>query len=140
MKNVQKVNRKYNYADLDLDFLAHPTTGDIVRKTGEDAIKRSIRNLVLTNFYERKFRHYIGSNTTRLLFELPNAFTANYLKDAIREVITNYEPRVKLFSNEENGVAVAISNDNNGYVARLSYIIVNTGAPATVSFFLERLR
>lgn len=137
---VQKKNRKYDYADLDLDFLAHPKTGDIVKKTGEDAIKRSVRNLVLTNFYERKFRHYIGSNATRHLFELPNAFTATFLKDAIREVITNYEPRVALFSNEQNGVAVSVSPDNNGYIARLSYTIVNTGAPATVSFFLERLR
>jgi phage baseplate assembly protein W len=137
---VQKINRTPTYSDLDLDFLAHPTTGDIVRKTGEDAIKRSVRNLILTNFYERKFRHYIGSNTTRLLFELPNAFTATHLKDAIREVITNYEPRVKLFSNEQNGVVVQVSPDNNGYIARLSFAIVNTGAPAQISFFLQRLR
>lgn len=137
---IQKKNRQYDYSDLDLDFLAHPTTGDVVKKKGEDAIKRSIRNLVLTNFYDRKFRHFIGSNTTKFLFELPNMFTAEHLKGAIREVIENFEPRVKLFDNSQNGVLVSVSPDNNGYVARLSFIIVNTGAPVTVSFFLERLR
>lgn len=137
---VQKINRKKDYTDLDLDFLAHPTTGDIVRKTGVDAIKRSVRNLILTNFYDRKFRHYIGSNGQKILFDLVNPFTAEQLKNAIREVIENFEPRVQLFDNSNNGVLVQVSPDNNGYIVRLSFIIVNTGAPAVVSFFLERLR
>jgi len=137
---VQKINRKKDYTDLDLDFLAHPTTGDIVRKTGVDAIKRSVRNLILTNFYDRKFRHYIGSNAQKILFDLVNPFTAEQLKNAVREVIENFEPRVQLFDNSNNGVLVQVSPDNNGYIVRLSFIIVNTGAPAVVSFFLERLR
>ena len=49
---VQKVTRKNDYSDLDLDFIAHPTTKDVVKKTGADAIKRSVRNLILTNFYD----------------------------------------------------------------------------------------
>ena len=76
--------------------MAHPTTGDVMKKTGVDAIKRSIRNLILTNFYDRPFRSYIGSNAQKLLFENANPLTANFLKDAIQEVITNYEPRVKV--------------------------------------------
>ena len=92
---VQKVTRKRDWADLDLDFIAHPTTGDVVKKTGVDAIKRSIRNLVLTNFYDRKFRSYIGSNAQKVLFENINPFTATFLKDAITEVITNFEPRAR---------------------------------------------
>jgi len=66
---IQRITRKHDYSDLDLDFLAHPTTGDVVRKTGLDAIKRSVRNLVLTNFYDRKFRSAIGSNATKILFD-----------------------------------------------------------------------
>ena len=137
---VQKVTRKPDYSDLDLDFIMHPTTKDVVKKTGVDAIKRSIRNLILTIFYDRPFRSYIGSNAQKILFDNINPFTASYLKNAIIEVITNFEPRVKLLSDNEDGVIVHVSPDNNGYIVRLSFIIVNRGEPAAISFFLERLR
>jgi phage baseplate assembly protein W len=137
---VQRITRKNDYSDLDLDFLMHPTTKDVVKKTGVDAIKRSIRNLILTNFYDRPFRSYIGSNAQKILFDNINPFTANQLKNAIREVITNFEPRVKLYDDREEGVIVQVSPDNNGYIVRLSFIVVNRGEPAKVSFFLERLR
>ena len=61
--------RALDYQDLDLDFIAHPVRKDIVKKTGPDAVARAIRNLVLTNFYDRPFRPYIGSNAQKLLFE-----------------------------------------------------------------------
>lgn len=140
MLNVQKVTRRNDYSDLDLDFLPHPTTKDVVKKTGIDAIKRSVRNLVLTNFYDRKFRHGIGSNATKILFDNINPFTATFLKNAIVEVITNFEPRVKLSSDENNGVIVSVDPDNNGYVVRISFSIVNRGEPAVISLFLERIR
>ena len=71
---VQKVTRKNDYSDLDLDFLAHPTTGDVVKKTGLDAIKRSVRNLILTNYYDKPFRPGIGSNAQKILFDNINPF------------------------------------------------------------------
>jgi phage baseplate assembly protein W len=131
----QTVSRTTNYRDLDLDFLAHPTTKDVSKKVGEDAIKRSIRNLVLSNFYEKPFRPFIGSNAQKLLFENINSLTANNLKNAIEEVITNYEPRVRL-----NEIQVSVDADNNGYKVYLSYIILNTTTPAIFAFFLERIR
>lgn len=137
---VQRITRKYDYSDLDLDFLLHPTTKDVAKKTGVEAIKRSIRNLILTNYYDRPFRSYIGSNAQKILFDNVNPFTATYLKDAIREVVTNFEPRVKIYDDLQEGVIVQVSPDNNGYIVRLSFVIVNRGEPATVSFFLERLR
>jgi len=127
--------RTPDYSDLDLDFLAHPTTGDIVRKTGVDAIKRSVRNLVLTNFYDRPFRSYIGSNAQKILFDNINPLTAGFLKDAIDEVIRNYEPRVKIVQ-----ISVNTSPDNNGYDATVSFIILNTSQPVVISLFLERVR
>ena len=123
------------WSDLDLDFIAHPTTGDIVRKTGDDAIKRSVRNLILTNFYDRPFRPYIGSNTQKLLFELINPMTASLIKDAIFEVIKNYEPRVRI-----DQLIVSMDEDNNGYNVSIRYEILNRGEPALVSLFLERIR
>jgi phage baseplate assembly protein W len=137
---VQKITRKYDYSDLDLDFIPHPTTGDVVKKTGLDSIKRAVRNLVLTNYYDRPFRPGIGSNAQKILFDNVNPFTATFLKDAIIEVITNFEPRVKLSEDETNGVIVSVNEDNNGYNARIKFTIINTGAPAIISLFLERLR
>jgi len=137
---VQKVTRKFDYSDLDLDFIAHPTSKDVVKKRGFDAIKRSIRNLVLTNFYDKPFRSYIGSNVQKILFDNINPFTAIFLRDAIEEVITNFEPRVKLREDVSNGIVVNVSSDNNGYDVTISFTIINTGAPVTFSLFLERLR
>lgn len=137
---AQNVTRKYDYSDLDLDFLPHPTTKDVVKKTGVDAVKRAIRNLVLTNFYDRKFRSYIGSNTQKILFDNVNPLTATFLKNAIVEVITNYEPRAQLMNDENNGVLVQMNIDGNGFNVRISFTTVNNGAPAVITMFLERIR
>jgi phage baseplate assembly protein W len=137
---IQKITRKFDYSDLDLDFIAHPTTKDVVKKKGIEAIKRSIRNLVLTNFYDLPFRPGIGSNTQKILFDNINPFTATFLRDAIEEVITNFEPRVKLREDTNNGILVQVNADNNGYNVQISFSIINTGAPVTINLFLERLR
>jgi phage baseplate assembly protein W len=129
------IARAPDYSDLDLDFIPHPTTGDVVKKTGVDAIKRAVRNLVLTNFYDRPFRSYIGSNVQKILFDNINPMTAGFLKNAIWEVIRNFEPRVEL-----TNVTVNVAPDNNGYNVILSFIIVNRGEPYTFSLFLERIR
>lgn len=129
------ISRKYDYSDLDLDFLAHPTTGDVIKKTGPEAIKRSVRNLILTNFYDRPFRPYIGSNAQKLLFENANPLTSGFLKDAIKEVIDNFEPRVKLLA-----VEVRFNLDANGYEVALQYVILNSSQPIVTTLFLERIR
>lgn len=136
---VQKITRKKDYSDLDLDFLPHPTTKDVMKKTGLEAIKRSVRNLILTNFYDRKFKSYIGSNAQKILFDNINPLTANFLKDAIIEVIQNFEPRVKLME-ANRGVVVNVDPDNNGYNATISFSVVNRGEPMTINIFLERIR
>lgn len=128
-------SRSPDYSDLDLDFLAHPTTGDVVVKTGPDAIKRSVRNLILTNYYEKPFRAGIGSNAIKLLFDNVSPLTSNFLKDAIFEVIRNYEPRVNLLN-----VIVDFDPDNNGYNVRMEYVILNRNEPVATSIFLERIR
>jgi phage baseplate assembly protein W len=137
---VQNVVRKPDYSDLDLDFISHPTTKDVVKKTGVDAIKRSIRNLILTNFYDRPFRPYIGSNVQKILFDNITPLTAIFLKNSIIETITNFEPRVKLIEDSNNGVIVQVNADNNGYNVTLSFTTVNRNEPVVISFFLERLR
>lgn len=129
------ISRKPDYSDLDLDFIPHPTTGDVVKKTGDDAIKRSVRNLIMTNFYEKPFRHGIGSSAIKLLFAPVNNITANMLKDAIKEVIGNYERRITLTE-----LNVNFDFDNNGYNVTLQYVILNRPEPLVTTIFLERIR
>ena len=92
----QSINRDPDYSDLDLDFFRHPTTGDVTRKTGVEAIKRSVRNLIFTNFYDRPFQSYIGSDIRALLFENADPFTAVRLKEAIEVCLNNFEPRISV--------------------------------------------
>jgi phage baseplate assembly protein W len=132
---VDIVARKRDFSDLDLDFMPHPTTGDVMRKTGIDAIKRSVRNLILTNFYDRPFRSYIGSGALKLLYENMNPITANFLNNAIREVVENYEPRVRV-----DNIVVDFDYDNNGYNASLFFTILNRNEPVVINLFLERIR
>lgn len=129
------ITREPDYKDLDLDFFRHPTTKDVVKKTGAEAIKRSVRNLIFTNFYERPFRHYLGSDVRNLLFENAGPLTIVYLKDAIVVLLENFEPRIKL-----TDVVINEDLDNNGFNVTLSYIIRNRGVEITSSLFLERIR
>ena len=129
------VTRKQDYIDLDLDFGIHPGTGDISRKYGEEAIKRSIRNLVLTNFYDRPFQPSIGSSVQQLLFEPISASTAIFIKQSIVEVISNFEPRATLID-----VIVDVSADINSYDAKIIFVTNNAKEPIVSQLFLERIR
>jgi phage baseplate assembly protein W len=135
MAQTPFVNRAPDYTDLDLDFFAHPTTKDVMMRTGEEAIKRSVRNLIFTNFYDRPFQSYVGSNVRGLLFENATQFTAGLIETAIKDVINNFERRVRL-----EKVDVSVDYDNNGFNVRLQYVILNRELPITTSLFLERIR
>ena len=129
------VNRSPPYTDLNLDFYTNSTTKDLALLSGEDAIKRSVRNLVMTNHYERPFQSYIGSNIRKVLFDNVTPISAILLKDAIRDVIIKFERRVKVLD-----VAVEGDIDNNGYNVTIRYVILNRQLPLIQSMFLERIR
>lgn len=135
MAQINYVNRNPDYRDLDLDFFANPSTGDVFKKEGEEAIKRSVRNILFTNFYERLFQPSIGSNMRKLLFEPINPFTLTLLQNAIKETINNFEPRVTMID-----VTVSSDIDNNGFNVRLQYVIKNRNMPIDTTLFLERIR
>lgn len=129
------ISREPDYADLDLDFQINPITGDINKKKGNDAVKRSIRNLIFTNFYERPFNSSIGSDVPRLLFDNVDIVTASLLEDAIGRLINIYEPRVQV-----TRLNVYADIDNHGFNVQLEYVILNTETPATFNLFLEKIR
>lgn len=126
---------KNRYKDLDLDFFPHPATGDISKKLDAEAIKRSIRTLVLTRFYERLFQPDIGTNVSDLLFDLSTPVTASIIKKQIEDVIKNYEPRAEVLS-----VSVQPNNFGREYLINIVFQIVNRPEPIVFEFILERTR
>ena len=123
------------FTDLDLNFFANPVTGDVARKYDENAIKQSVKNLVMTNHYEKPFHPEIGSQVMSLLFEPASPFLQATLQRAIVYTISNFEPRVRLLS-----VSVDLSPDTNTAYVTIVFKIVNTEKPLTVDFTLERTR
>ena len=84
------------YKDLNLNFTVNPVTSDVTTVTDVNAVKRSVRNLLLTNHYDKPFHPEIGSNIQSLLFENFGPITGNQLSRQIEEVIGNYEPRARV--------------------------------------------
>jgi phage baseplate assembly protein W len=123
------------FSDLDLNFTPHPVTGDLVRKYDENAIKQSIKNLIMTRHFERPFHSEMGSPIRELLFDLITPVTALMVRRAIIDLISNYEPRVKLL-----GVEVIPSEENNSMYVSITFKMVNTEAPLSLEFLLERTR
>lgn len=123
------------FSDLSLNFTAHPVKGDVIKLIDDDAIKRSVRNLVLTNHFERPFHPEIGSNVRKLLFDNITSVTSFQIQREIIDVIQNFEPRVQM-----KQVTVVVDPDNNGYNATIEFYILNSGRFVTVDYFLERLR
>ena len=83
------------YSDLDLSFQAHPITGDVAKKYDVNAVKQSLKTLILTNFYERPFQPKLGSPVYGMMFENLDIITANSLKLKLELLINKYEPRVR---------------------------------------------
>jgi len=124
-----------SFKDLDLNFTIHPVKKDINTHKNEYAIINAVKNLVLTNHYERPFQPEIGSNIRRLLFENVDAVTASQIEREIVETITNFEPRVQI-----SKVDVLPDPDNNGFKVILEFFVINNPSPITINFFLERIR
>jgi phage baseplate assembly protein W len=129
------IQAERTFRDLDLNFTIHPVKKDINTHKNEYAIINSIKNLVLTNHYERPFQPELGSNIRRLLFENVDTVTAAQIEREITEVIGNFEPRAQV--SQVNAIP---SPDENTYKITLEFFIINNTSPITINFFLERIR
>lgn len=123
------------FSDLDLNFTAHPVSGDITRRYDENAIKQSVKNLLLTRNFERPFHSEIGSPIRQLLFDNPGPMFNVMLQRAVIDVINNFEPRVNIID-----VRVDDYSDANEVYVTLEFTIVNTERPLTLDLALERTR
>lgn len=129
------MNIAVRYSDLDLDFKPHPVTGDIMMVTNETAVKRAVKNLVMTSFYERPFHPEIGSSLSRLLFEPMSNATSYEMRAAIIDVIDNYEPRAKVLA-----VNVTMLPDQNEYQLSINFQVLGYTEPTLLTLFVERVR
>ena len=123
------------FRDIDLDFSRNAITNDVNIVEDVVAVKRALRNLVQTNFYERPFQPELGCGIRELLFEPYSPLTAVFLKRKISEVITNHEPRVRL-----EDISLDDDPDRNRLKVDLYFYVVGINEPQTVSTFLQRLR
>ena len=123
------------YKDLNLDFQQNSATKDIQKITDVESVKRSVRNLINLNYYEKPFHPEIGSNLRGLLFENMTAQISHYMSKQIELLIKNYEPRCRMVE-----VVNRPDMDRNGYSVSVSFYVVNTPDPIQVETFLERLR
>lgn len=123
------------YSDLDLDFEPHPISGDLVPLTGADAVKRSIRNILLTDVYENPFRPNIGSRISHLLFEPIDPLTKYALREEIYRAINLNEPRAQVLD-----VRISFQPDDNRYEATVEFSIENITETFSINVFLERVR
>ncbi|RPG97292.1 MAG: hypothetical protein CBD25_000045 [Candidatus Pelagibacter sp. TMED165] len=123
------------FKDLNLDFTRNTVTNDVQKIEDVEAIKRSVRNLVNTNFYERPFHPELGCGARQLLFEPFTPVTSIFLRRKIEEVITNYEPRARL-----DQVIVTESPDRNAIEVRVVFYCMNIANPVTVLTTLQRIR
>jgi phage baseplate assembly protein W len=127
----------YNNAKLTAKNVAYEYshTADLVRKYDDEAIKASVKNLVLTSNYERPFHSEIGTQVRGLLFEPATPMLRILLERTITNTIASFEPRVNVTK-----VDATVSPDNNEVYVSIYFTIINTTRPATITLILTRTR
>lgn len=123
------------YSDFKTGFSVHPVKGDLTLNTNEDSVKRSIRNILLTNFYERPFQPLFGGNITALLFENFTSSTLATSKQVVATAIKNYEPRAIL-----HDIILSGNPDSNELSVKIIFSTKNRTEPDVLDVILERVR
>jgi phage baseplate assembly protein W len=123
------------YSDFKVDVDEHPVSKDLALSVNADSVKRSVRNLLLTGTYERRFRPQIGSGLQKYLFENVTPVTAQLIRQSILLTLSNFEPRARVVS-----VRVKVSPDQNAYEATVKFGIENLPEVVEVSQLLRRVR
>lgn len=136
--NLQKStlisSRAVDYLDIDLTFAKRPS-GDIYKKKDAAAVKQSIKNLLLTDFYEKPFQPFFGANLRAMLFELADEDTEDEVEENIINAINKYEPRAEILT-----ITVNVLPDQNDMRVSVYFKIINTQETVTFTTNLSRLR
>jgi len=124
------------FSDFDLAFVSHPVNKSLSRKVNRDAVKQSVKSLILTDYYERPFKSNIGCSIRYMLFEnYAQPAMRQQMQNAIREVIRNYEPRADVLE-----VLVEDRPDLNALTISVAFMVINDPDPIILDVLLERVR
>ena len=131
---LERVSR--GFKDLSMTFQSNPLNDDLIGLKNENAIARSIRNIIMTVRGEKFFDENFGSRVSQLLFENVDDLTASSIQEEIEFSITNYEPRVKLLN-----VSINANNDEGSFDAVINYEIIGADVPSQeLQFALQSTR
>ena len=128
------VSRTKKFSDIDISFTAKPN-GEIYKKLDAAAVKQSVKNIVLTNHYEKPFQPYFGGNVSAMLFEMADGTTTSSLQESIKNAIESYEPRALI-----REINVVPQPDYNSINVTIVFQVVNSREQVTLSTTFSRLR
>ena len=134
--NAKNVASKDIYTDIDISFERHPITNDITVKKDVDAVKRSLKNIILTNHYERPFKPNFGSNLRTRLFDMRDGELGDRTAEKITQSIMQLEPRIK-------SLELRISDDDilrNALSVTIFFSVHNVSETQDISFKVSRVR
>ena len=129
------MSKKREFSDISLSFDANPATGDVVKVKDDIAVKQSIKTLVLSEFFEAPFQKGKGTRIRKILFDLITDDGANMIKSEITNIISSKEPRANLYD-----VEVQPLPEDNKYVIKIIFSMINTLEPLEVELFVSRVR
>lgn len=130
----KKIDKKELYSDFMVDFNSHPETGALMRNTNENAVKRSIRNLILTNRGEAPYQPNKGSNINKILFENFSDVTTDLLRTYIEETL-ELEPRCDLID-----IIINPDESKHQYTVSIIFQLINNNNPTVLNLTLQRIR
>ncbi len=129
------MSEKREFSDISLSFEKNPATNDIIKVKNDISVKQSIKTLVLTEFFEVTFQKGKGTKIRSLLFDLITEDGASLIRKEIIDVVTKREPRANLID-----VLVQPIPDENRYIIKIYFSMINTLEPLTVELFISRVR
>jgi len=135
LEQAKIVSKKKPWRDLDLSLKIHPIRKDIIPLKDDAAIKNAVKNLLVSNFFERPFQPTLGANLRGLLFEPADAITKLDLQQGVRRVLNTHEPRIKVLN-----IKVFDESDNNSYRITVKFLIKEYDTAESVEIVLRRLR
>ena len=123
------------FKDIQLSFTAHQITGNVKALVNRDAVKQSVKNIVLTNFYERPYSPILGGDILSQLFENMDPITEYDVAKKIRQALNNYEPRATI-----DDIKSDFNQDQNAINVTITFRIRNDATPISVNVLLNRVR
>lgn len=135
LEQARVVSKKKPWSDLDLSLKIHPIRKDIIPLRDDAAIKNAVKNLLISNFFERPFQDDLGANLRGLLYEPADVITEIELRDNIREVLTKYEPRISV-----TNIVIRDNSQANEYGITVNFNIKEYDSADSVEIVLRRLR